>query len=347
MKNIYIHLLLWILFITYEMSYLALAGLKISNLQDYAVHYALNISLFYLNAAAFEFIFNTSINKYLGIPVILLAEIIAYLLAQYLIYAIFYFIHTQGQWESLPLIKQVVMNIYRALYFIGFSIGYWFAASMLKQRKQIFELENKQLQENIQKIELENKLMQAKNSYLKSQLSPHLLFNTLNFIYNSVRQISTSAAKAVLLLSDMMRYSLSDTGADGKVSLQEEVDHIRNFVRLNQLRFNEKLNVQLSVNGSFDNQKIIPLVLISFVENMYKHGNITDAGEAAQIWLECKNDALTLRCMNKKGRSTITSRWGIGVDNARSRLQSYYPDKFILDIKDTADRYSVLLAIDL
>jgi LytS/YehU family sensor histidine kinase len=208
-------------------------------------------------------------------------------------------------------------------------------------------MENGKLRQENQRAELERNLMKAQNAYLQSQLNPHLLFNTLSFIYNAVRKLSNSASEAILLLSDMMRYSLSEAGVDGKVSLENEVDHIKNMIRLNQLRFNEWLTINLSTIGSFNNEVIIPLLLLSFIENIYKHGDITDADNPAKIVIACEDHVLEMTCSNKKAKSIPVKGWGIGIDNARARLNIHYPDRYTLTVAEKDLQYSVVLIINL
>lgn len=347
MGNWYKHVIAWTLFICYELSFLAASGVQLSGFIDYAIHYALNIALFYLNLKGFQYIFAGRFKKSISITIFLVLEIAVYLLFQYGIFIVLYRFHLTDNWVDFFTRVQLVRHTYRGIYFIGFSIAYWFALSVSKQKKIILELENFKLRDKMKSADLENRLMQAKNAYFQSQLNPHFLFNTLNFIYNSVRKVSNQGASAILLLSEMMRYSLSDTGVDGKVSLCDETEHIKNFITLNQFRFDKNLNVIFNLKGSFKNQKIIPLVLISFVENIYKHGDLVDEASPALINLSCLQHVLELNCINKKNKSFNSKGWGIGIENAKARLDSYYRDKYDLKIIEDEDNYEMLLVIQL
>ncbi|MGZ3761076.1 MAG: sensor histidine kinase [Mucilaginibacter sp.] len=346
-KTILQHCTVWAVFILYELGIVYLNGLPFRNTLDYIVHYAINISLFYLNAEGVGYIYQRKINRLVAMPVFISVEIVIYLFMQHVAY-----VSLSSLYHFPPLTVDNLKLYYgkeiaRAVYFIGFSIAYWFVIRSGKQVKVILELENSQLRQANQNAELENNLMQAKNAYLQSQLNPHLLFNTLSFIYNSVRKLSDTASQAVLLLSDMMRYSLSDTGVDGKVPLESEVDHIENMIRLNQLRFNEALNLETDFSGDFQNDTIIPLLLLSFIENIYKHGDLTDSEQPAKIVLTCEDHVLRLACTNKKARGKAVTGWGIGVENARVRLNMHYPDRYTLQIAEDERKYSSLLTIHL
>ena len=341
------HTMIWMVFIFYELGIIYLNGLPFKNPLDYAIHYVVNISIFYLNAEGFRYIFERGINRVIAIPIFICAEITIYLLVQHLALLLLASIYHYPALDAAGLKLYYAREITRAIYFIVFSIAYWLGIRTGQQMKVILELENSKLRQANQNAELENSLMQAKNAYLQSQLNPHLLFNTLSFIYNSVRKLSNTASQAVLLLSDMMRYSLSDTGIDGKVPLESEVDHIENMIRLNQLRFNEALNLETDFSGDFQNESIIPLLLLSFIENIYKHGDLTDSDYPAQIVLSCEERVLQLACSNKKARGKAVTGWGIGVENAKARLNIHYPDRYTLQITEDERRYSSLLTIKL
>ena len=346
-RTILNHCLVWVVFIVYELFIVYLQGVVVRNPIAYVVHYFINISLFYVNAEGFRYIFQKKVNRIIAIPVFVGVEITIYLYAQHLAYLLLAVIYHYPQLDVSRTRFYYGQEIARAVYFIGFSIAYWFGVRSGQQLKVILELENSKLKQANQNAELENSLMQAKNAYLQSQLNPHLLFNTLSFIYNSVRKLSNTASQAVLLLSDMMRYSLSDTGIDGKVPLESEVDHIENMIRLNQLRFNEALNLKTDFSGDFQNETIIPLLLLSFIENIYKHGDLTDRDYPAQIVLTCEDRVLRLACTNKKARGKAITGWGIGVENARARLNIHYPDRYTLKITEDDRQYSSLLTINL
>jgi two-component system LytT family sensor kinase len=310
MKYLYRHIIVWAIFITYELSFISLSGVKLSNWTDYLLHYGVNALLFYVNASAFKYIYSRRQYRHLIMIGVVVLEISCYIILQYFIAACLGYLHEHAAIVINYSRRTLIVHIYRAIYFIGFSIGYWFAQSVVKQKNIIIELENLRLKEEKQSAELENRLVQTKNAYLLSQLNPHLLFNTLNFIYNSVRKLSAQAASAILLLSEMMRYALAEPGADGKVPLNNEIEHIKSFVTLNQLRFRDELKIELNLSGDFYGLNVIPLVLISFVENMYKHGDLSDADNPANIEISCQDNLLSMNCINKKKQGENYQRLG-------------------------------------
>lgn len=347
LKTVYKHALVWAIFIAYEISYVRLSGVPKGNFFDYALHYLANIVLFYCNFYGLRKIFRLKSYKTILITVFILIEILAYLVSQILISQVLHFFGVVTRSVSFKSMSFIVNHVYRAVYFIGFSIAYWFAVAVTEQKKVIVQLENDTLRREKEQVELENSLMHAKNAYLQSQLNPHLLFNTLNFIYNSVRKISTPAANAILLLSEMMRYSLIEVNVDGKVELESEINHIKNLIELNQLRFSDRLNVKTHFEGPFKEEHIIPLALIPFVENIFKHADLTNAERPAQIEIICKDHVLHMQSSNLKNRIKAKEGWGIGVENSRKRLSSFYKEHFSISITEDEENYSVELILDL
>jgi LytS/YehU family sensor histidine kinase len=149
--------------------------------------------------------------------------------------------------------------------------------------KRIDDLENTQLRNELQNQALEKALLATENAYLKSQINPHFLLNTLNFLYNSVSKLSEKIADSVMTLSDIMRYALTNADEDGKVKLESEIEHISNFIKLNQARFNQRLCIELLMEGDPEGLRIIPLVLITLAENVFKYGDLLSESYPAKI----------------------------------------------------------------
>jgi LytS/YehU family sensor histidine kinase len=192
----------------------------------------------------------------------------------------------------------------------------------------------------------ERSLLEANLTFLKNQINPHFLFNSLNFLYAQVYPHSANAAKGILLLSDTMRYALLED-SNGKVMLEQEVKHLRNYIELNQLRFNNKLQVEFSVEGSTHFLLILPLVLITFVENCFKHGELADAAHPLIIRLVVVQNQLTFLTHNKKRHGPKEKSTGIGLTNTRKRLALIYPDRHTLTTTDEPDYYTCQLTLDL
>ena len=188
----------------------------------------------------------------------------------------------------------------------------------------------------------------AELSYLKAQINPHFLFNTLNSIYSLAIVKSDNVASSIVKLSNMMRYVLSESSND-LVSLEKEIEYIQNYIELQQLRFGNFIHLECSITGDQKNKNIAPLILIAFIENAYKHGVNAEENSIIKIKIEILKDQLFLSVKNNKVfvQRSEELKSGLGVENTKNRLQHIYPGKHILIINDTEKEYSVSLTLHL
>lgn len=198
-----------------------------------------------------------------------------------------------------------------------------------------------------QKLQLEMEKSQANFNFLKAQINPHFLHNTLNFLYAKSLPYSEELSEGILTLSDIMRYALDEqTRQDGKALLEDEVEHVNNVIKINQLRFENKLQVHFTVLGSLSDLRIAPFILITLVENAFKHGDLKDPSQPLDIRLQISGLALHFICRNKKKSGPKQLSTGIGLDNIRKRLELTYPGQFRFDINEEADVYTTELTIN-
>jgi len=186
----------------------------------------------------------------------------------------------------------------------------------------------------------------AELSFLKSQINPHFLFNTLNNIYALVLKKSSDAPNAVLMLSDIMRYMLHDSNHT-RVLLEKEIDYLSNFVKLQQLRLGKGVNVDITVNGAPNGLEIAPMLLIPFVENAFKHGELQQKDAYIMIKLDIVPGEINFKVENvlrKKKEKTIS---GIGLDNLQKRLALIYPGQYELERKEHGNTYICKLKLQL
>ncbi|SOD20180.1 sensor histidine kinase [Pedobacter xixiisoli] len=193
-------------------------------------------------------------------------------------------------------------------------------------------------------LESEKKDMELQ--FLKSQLNPHFLFNSLNNIYSLAYQKSDKTADAILKLSEIMRYMIYESN-DSWVSLDKEVEYVESYVELQKLRFKDGAAVEISINGVIDGQKIVPLILISFVENAFKHGVANDAEDPIKINIIANQKILHFSVTNKKNTTNKDAIGGVGLNNVERRLQLLYPDRYKLNIVNSATHYTTELMLDL
>ncbi|MDI9364489.1 MAG: histidine kinase [Flavobacterium sp.] len=198
----------------------------------------------------------------------------------------------------------------------------------------------------MQKI-LEIQSLQANYNFLKAQINPHFLHNTLNFFYAKSLPYSQELSDGILTLSQIMRYALSkDNAIDGKVLLKDEIEHLRDVIKINQLRFSNNLNVNFEVHGIVGEVMMIPFVLITIVENAFKHGDLKNPEYPIKIKLTVEDDVLTFVCKNKKKTGPKELSTGIGLDNTKKRLAMVYRNRYSINIIDEADFYTTELIIN-
>lgn len=204
------------------------------------------------------------------------------------------------------------------------------------------------LKSNQRLTEIQNDKLKSEVRYLKAQIKPHFFFNTLNSIYSLTLAKSDQAPDAVLKLSSMMRYVVAESSRE-QVSLEKEMEYIKNYINLQQLRMDESTDMAFTVTGSYAGKNISPLLLIPFIENAFKFGLNTEKESAISIGIAITDEELSLTVINKKVYPNVPKdeKNGQGIENTRQRLQYMYPDKHKLTIFDTQDTFTVNLSINL
>ncbi len=191
-------------------------------------------------------------------------------------------------------------------------------------------------------------IRQSELKSLKSQINPHFLFNNLNNIYFLCLERSEKAADVVEKLSSLLRYSLEQTDKE-YVALEKEFQFINNYINLEKSRLPDSGKINLERTGDFANLKIAPLILITFVENCFKHGaNRNSKDPYVDIQLEVKDGVLNFFCDNNVSGSNLErDKLGTGLNNVKKRLQLIYPKRHQLQINTSENRYTVKLSIQL
>jgi two-component sensor histidine kinase len=193
----------------------------------------------------------------------------------------------------------------------------------------------------------EEEKLNAELAYLKAQVNPHFLFNTLNSIYAMALSKSDQTAGAVVKLSSIMRYVLVDAHRE-KVSLQNELTHLINYIELQQTRFEGTLQLDFKVNGRPEGRQIVPLLLIPFIENAFKHGVNPEKPSIIAIRIDIGDHDLHLKVSNNKVAFHLPDddRSGLGIQNTRQRLQMHYPGQHTLTIEDGPESFTVFLTLN-
>jgi len=195
---------------------------------------------------------------------------------------------------------------------------------------------------------LKKEKIEAELKFLKTQLHPHFLFNTLNNLYSLTLEKSEKASDVVLKLSELLDYVLYDCN-DQFVPLVKEVKQIENYIELEKLRYGNRLHIDFSKFQIDPRQKIPPMLLLTLVENSFKHG-ISKTMEASWIKIALANDEAWTRfsIQNSKHKTKEPKpeiSGGIGLQNLRNRLKLIYKDQYVLDIENKTSTYGVNLQV--
>ncbi|WP_256010364.1 sensor histidine kinase [Desertivirga xinjiangensis] len=193
--------------------------------------------------------------------------------------------------------------------------------------------------------------MQAELNFLKAQIHPHFLFNTLNNLYALSLNQSTQVPEIVMGLSNILRYILYEGNME-EVLLKRDIEILENYIALEKIRYEERLELNFNLIGSVDGQKIVPLLMLPLVENAFKHG-VSETVEAPWINIELLIDGkdLSFKVSNSKpaGNSNAVNRdfEKVGLSNVKKRLELLYPGRYSLELLDEEEVYIAILKLEL
>jgi LytS/YehU family sensor histidine kinase len=232
-------------------------------------------------------------------------------------------------------------------------VAYFFNGISRDMLKVIPDVENdidKAIEDQYEIVRLNAILQEEKTRgelhFLKAQINPHLLYNTLSHFYAKAEDFDPDLAKGILKLSEIMRYSLTDSTRN-MVLLEGEIMQIQNLIDLHQLRFGNKLYIDFEVEIGNNEIQIYPLLLLSFVENALKHGQLQDEKNPVEIKLNTENNTLIFSTKNRKNKASMVISTNIGLTNIQKRLEILYPEKHTLNIVNENEYYECRLTLTL
>lgn len=221
-----------------------------------------------------------------------------------------------------------------------FAVSYSYFLFSIERRNRIQELELNNQQLHIQQLLTEY-------NFLKAQINPHFLYNTLNTLFSHAQKYSDELANNILKLSEIMRYSMDGLEKEnGLVNLKDEIHYIHNLIDIHQLRFSNELHIDFTVSGSVGDFRIPPLTFITFVENALKYGEIKNQERPLRIRLDAMPDKIYFYCHNRKKKKVIEKSSGIGIQNVLKRLDVSYLGKYEVKIKNEEDDYTLELTLN-
>lgn len=289
--------------------------------------------LYFLNRFfAVPALFGTRKRRWAGVTMILLSFAVTYLLSQISLYVPKPNIHDEGILRIFPSIQQYQQAVW-ALFMIvqafSFAVGLLTQANLQKSLRRAVEAER-------DKAEIE---------LYKAQIKPHFMFNTLNSLYGLFLTHDEKALESLEKYISMLRY-IHTTSMQDFVAVSDEVDYIRQYVGLQSLRLNEMTSVKIDIDIENNSLKIPPMLLVTFVENCFKHGISPVEESRISILMTERNGTLIFSTEN---RIFPVKRIGehMGIENCRKRLDLLYPGKHVVSNESDGTFYRVKLCIDL
>jgi len=341
MKKIKRHLVFFICYFLYEYTVDLVLAPEITFVEELIFFLTQNVFLFY----GFLFCLNR-FNKeprfslYLRITPFIIV-ILAFLALRYTVRYQFLAVFFQKEYGDLPLKNWLITCIVWLINCFLYAFAYFYFNASIKKQETLRRNQEEKLLASQEKLRLEN-------MFLKAQIHPHFLYNTLSFLYSKSLPLSAPLSNGILKLSDIMRYSLQDYDDQGTVALSDEIIHVQNIIDINQLRFNNELYLDCKTDQITNDIRIIPLVLLTLTENVIKHGELRDKDEPAKIEVTlCPDGALCLFSSNKKRTGPKEASNGIGLLNTTKRLEYAYGERCVVQKKDTASHFSISITIKL
>ena len=345
-----LHFVLWLLFILYETILIGLVSGIFGNPITYILHYSLIISLFYIHSdLILPRVFIIKRIAYWTLPLALVLEIAIFVSLSFILDQFLIAIHVLQ--SAVPLKLNYLYSlkaVYRCIYFLAFSSGYYFLVTYFKEKRKTNKLEKQRLEDIINRQKSEQELTKAKNAFLKAQIQPHFLFNTLDFIYHKIEEVSPVAAEAIIILSEMMRYAIDSDKMGDFICLEYEIVQVENLLFLNKIRKNDLINFQLIIEEEMRQINFIPLVLLTLVENIFKHGDLSRNEHEAIVRIYSDVTTFFIETDNIITQRKTRESSHIGLQNIRKRLINAYGKEVMFDfLTDQENHFKVAIAIPL
>lgn len=342
---VHYHILFWTIFILYEITLAAAIRERFNHFADYFLHYLLNILLFYVHCYV---VLGNKRFKQISDYRKLLLHLLLVISCYYLIsVGINKLLVSSGipvnVTDSSSRLFQLAI-VYRCIYIMGLSTAYRVTLNLIKNRQRIHDYNTQTLIAEKEKATLRMELASSELAFLRSQINPHLIFSCLTSIYNRVRKKDTVSAEYLLAMAELMRSALKSRNSTDEVLLVSEIKHITNYIGLQGMSYSPVINFNTSIDD-FE-LKIIPMLLITLIENIFQHGDLQHPHTIPLIEIETFQGELTLRTKNYI-RADHTPGNGVGLANTRKRLDFHYRHRYLFEYFADQDIFKLKLVIKL
>lgn len=340
-RIVLVHAVAWLVYLFFNNFLLIRSGEYYVSLPRMLFTYALVAVLFYVNVYGIVRP-NVSRRRYGRLVWQTLLLVAAYGLVRYGLY--FFLFPRLGIASNYAAYTVMLRDFYLdslwlVLQYLLLSYGYWFAIHSVA-----VERNRRRLELNVAR--LENEKVRAELAFLRAQLNPHFLYNTLNFLFADALKTSPRLAESILMLASMLR-AISNLSEQEQVPVARELDYVQNYVALQRLRFGEGLHLHLLVTGRdwADSLRMPPLTLITLVENVFKYGDLDDPADPARIEVRLEPGEIRFRTRNRKKAEPTTEPTGLGLSNVVNQLELLHKNRYSLEKQEDSDYFALELRI--
>jgi len=249
--------------------------------------------------------------------------------------------------HSFSLKQLNIESLYWSVTYLLLASGYYYFEKSVEKERSLRMAEQQLVKKQLLVEEAQRQKIEFEQAFIQAQINPHFLYNVLSYLYSEALQYSDKMAESIHLLSDIMRYCLQpDNSLRHKVLLSKEVSYMENFIKLNQFRFDHQLQIKIGTDGDLDGVYIAPMVLMTFLENIFKHGELRNPEYPATLDIVVLGDTLSFTSRNRKRATPSRQVSGkIGLDFIKKRLTYVYAKDYKLEIENQDQYYIVHLNI--
>lgn len=327
LKSVRVHFWTWTIYIFFEVVSLGTHSGVYGHPLSYAQNYALHISFFYIHALfVMPQLRSGNLLNNVRFIFLLVMMLALYLFLNYQVnYGLLSFRHALNDTVEPFDFRYIVGRGWRFVFFMGCATGYFFLIKYLKKHQENLMLEREAMENELLKKDAEIMLAKATNAALKAQINPHFFSNVLNFVYNRTRKSDPELGDVILLLSKMMQYAVISELNTGKVSIGSEIEQVNNLISLWKLTRNDRIYIELEYDEAAGQITILPLVLLTLAENIFKHGDLSMAGNPAYMRVKLIEEDLIIETDNLLHEVyNREAGYSTGLENLRQRLDYEY-----------------------
>jgi len=334
------HILIWLAYFGYVVGTdRILDGPEVSMVAEVFMYLSHNILLFYSLLYCYRH-FSASGSRELARSVLRFAGAVTlFLVCRYLITDELLARLVTPEYRDIPTLNWWTLALLWLSRYAVITLAFHYFTNYSRKLREYEALAEERLQQEQQKLSLENKLLRA-------QIDPHFLYNALNALYAKALPVSQHLGEAILKLSEIMRYAIKPNPTSKTVPLSEELEHLQNIIDIARFRFNNKLLLNLEIEGDFSRVEVLPLAFITLAENVLKHADLTHPAAPGRIrlqWLE--HSVMAFTTWNKKRSSREFPSNGIGLNNTIQRLKDHYGDACRISVEDGIDHFHLVVLL--